>query len=77
MNDTFERGFDRHRDERFDRAGLKLLTQRKPCVHCLQGIARSGDGVLAAFDLDAVTARRDEHAEAVFHLDEIGIELAE
>ena len=46
-------------------------------MHALEHVARAGNRVLRAFDLHSIAARGDVDAEAVFDLDQVGVELAE
>ena len=46
-------------------------------MHRFQDIARARDGIVGPLDQGAVAACRNKHAEPVFDLDQIGVELAE
>ena len=77
LDDPVERGLVGHCDDRLDRALVQVLPQRQLVVHCLQDIAGAGDRVFRPLDHHLVAARGDEHRQAVFHLHQIRIELAE
>src|SRR3546814_6015670 len=62
---------------RADSAGIEVLPLFQPVIHALERVAGAGYGVFGALHLEAVAARGDIDAEPVFHLDKIGIELAE
>jgi hypothetical protein len=53
-NDAFQCRFDRHGDQRFDRAGIHFLSREQAAVHPLQHFACAGDIVLIAFDQNAI-----------------------
>ena len=76
-NNPFERGFGRHRDQRFDHAGIKLLPADQSLVHPLQHIAGARHWLGRSFDLHFVSARRDIDPQPILDLHQIGIKLAE
>ena len=77
IHDAVQRRLVRHGDDRFDQARIKILTDRQLVVHRPQNVTRPRDAVFRSFEMKLVAPRRDEHAEAVFHLHQIGVELSE
>ena len=58
-DDAFERRLVGHHDERFDRAGVDLLTDQQALVQAAQDIGGAGHGILGAFDLHPVATGGD------------------
>ena len=77
IDDPIESRFVGHCDQGLDRACIEVLTDRQLVVHAFQHISCTGHAVFRPFDMKLIAARRDEYAQAVLDLYQIGIELPE
>ena len=75
-DDAFQHRLVRHHDQRFNRAGIDLVTGEQAGMQAPQNIGGAGHGILWPLYLHPVAPGGDVDAQPVLYLHQIGIELA-